>query len=351
MKEDKRIDPAALQSFIAAVYGAVGVPDEDAALVADSLVQADLWGHQSHGVLRTRWYLERLKTGAMSARTQIERVVDGGAIGVIDGKDGVGQVIASHAMADAIRRAKQHGIGAVAVRNSNHFGTVMYFTRMAAGDGCIAFATTNGGPAMAPWGGMQKIVGTNPWSIAAPVDGRDPFMTDMANTGVARGKIYLAKQRREQIPAGWALGPDGAPTTDPAEAIAGIILPMAHHKGYAIATAMDMLAGVLTGSGFLDQVNGPYHRDRKSNAGHFVFVLNIDAFMRRAEFADRMGEFVSRLKSVPKAQGADEIYYPGEIEAVNHRKNSVQGLSLPEDTLADLASVANELGLGGLLPF
>jgi LDH2 family malate/lactate/ureidoglycolate dehydrogenase len=349
--EARRIDADGLRKYVTAVYESVGVPNDDAVLLADSLVQADLWGHQSHGVLRMRWYLERLKSKAMASVTRPVTLIDGGALSVIDGADGVGQVLAKHAMMDAVGRAQKHGVGAVAVRNSNHFGTVMYFTRMATEHGCIAFMTSNGGPAMAPWGGMQKIVGTNPWSIAAPVGDGAPLMTDMANTGVARGKIYLAKQRRERIPEGWALSADGAPTTDPAEAIAGIILPMAQHKGYAIATAMDMLSGVLSGSGFLDSVNGPYHYDRKSNAGHFLFVLNIESFMPRADFDQRMEEFTTRLKQVPLAKGVREIFYPGEIEANTDRTNRRDGLDLPDDTVSDLEVVAKELRLTDLLPF
>jgi LDH2 family malate/lactate/ureidoglycolate dehydrogenase len=351
MTDAKRVDANQLRKLVQAIYESAGMPDADAALISDTLIQADLWGHQSHGVLRTRWYLDRLLSGAMKAQTEIETVIDGGAIAVIDGRDGVGQVIARDAMQNAIARAKRHGIGAVSVRNSNHFGTVMYFTRMAAEQGCIGFGTSNGGPAMAPWGGMEKIIGTNPWSISAPVARRDPFMMDMANTGVARGKIYLAKQRHEEIPLGWALGPDGAPTTDPVQAIAGIILPMAQHKGYAIATAMDMLSGVLSGSGFLDDVNGPYHADRKSNVGHFMFVINIEAFGGIAAFDERMTQFIDRVKGVRKAKDVTEIYYPGELEARNCRDNEEAGLLLPDDSLRDLRLIAEERSLTALLPY
>src|SRR6185436_4949189 len=159
-----------------------------------------------------------------------EFVIDSGAIAMIDGHDGVGQVISVLAAKEAIKRAKAHGIGAVGVRMSNHFGTCMYYTLMAAREGCMMFLTTNGGPAMPPWGGMKKIIGTNPWSVATPAGRHPPFVVDMAMTGVARGKIYLARNKRLPIPLGWALTAEGAPTTDPQEAIDGIILPMAEHK-------------------------------------------------------------------------------------------------------------------------
>ena len=321
------------------------MPHEDARLVADSLVQADLWGHQSHGVLRTGWYVARLKSGAMKAVTQPRFQVDAGAAALIDGNDGVGQVIATFATRDAIRRAQAHGVAAVAVRDSNHFGTCMYYTRMAAQAGCVMLLATNGGPAMAPWGGMKKIVGTNPWSIAAPAGRHPPFMMDVANTGVARGKIYLARNRREKIPLGWALNAAGEPTTDPQEAIDGIILPMAGHKGYAIAAAIDVLCGVLAATGFLSAVKGPYEPAAKSRAGHFLIALEIERFQPLQQFNERMEAFIAELKAVPLAQGAEAVFYPGEIEARNDARHRREGLTLPPDTLADLAKIAQELGI------
>jgi LDH2 family malate/lactate/ureidoglycolate dehydrogenase len=345
------IDPEALRAFAAEVYAGAGLPRADAELVADTLVQADLWGHQSHGVLRLGWYLERLRQGSMRAVTEPVTLVDAGGIAVIDGGDGVGQVLAAHAAGEAVRRAKLHGLSAVAVRNSNHFGTCMYFTLMGARQGCLTFLTTNGGPAMAPWGGMRKIVGTNPWSFAAPAGRHAPMVSDMANTGVARGKIYLARNRRETIPEGWALDAEGAPTTDPQAAIDGIILPMAGHKGYVISTLMDMMSGVLTGSAFLSSVNGPYRYDRRSGAGHFMIAVDIAAMGPEEEFGARMEAFIAELKSVPLAKGHEEVFYPGELEARNDARNRSEGLRLPDDTLADLSRIARETGLEAMLPF
>jgi LDH2 family malate/lactate/ureidoglycolate dehydrogenase len=327
------------------------VPEADARFVADTLVQADLWGHQSHGVLRLGWYLERLLNKVMKPVTQAETVVDAGTIAVIDGHDGVGQVLTADATRDAIKRAKAHGIGAVGLRNSNHFGTCMYYTRMAALEGCVMIMTTNGGPAMAPWGGRKKIIGTNPWSVAAPAGRHPPLIMDMANTGVARGKIYLARQKREPIPLGWAINAAGEPTTDPQAAIDGIILPMAEHKGYAIAVIVDVLSGVLTGSGFLSAVHSPYKTAEKSNCGHLIIALNIEAFQPLAQFNARMEQYVSELKSVPLAKGTNEVFYPGEMEAANDVRNRREGLLLPADTLVSLSKIARETGLVSQLPF
>jgi LDH2 family malate/lactate/ureidoglycolate dehydrogenase len=343
--------PEALIGFAAAVYESACVPPADARLIADTLVQADLWGHQSHGVLRLGWYLDRLRNRVMTPVTTPDFVVDAGAIALIDGHDGVGHVLTALAAREAIRRAKAHGIGAVGVRMSNHFGTCMYYTLMGARAGCVMLLTSNGGPAMAPWGGRKKLIGTNPWSVAAPAGSRAPFVVDMANTGVARGKIYLARNKRTPIPLGWAINSAGEPTTDPQEAIDGIILPMAEHKGYAIAAMVDMLSGVLTGSGFLSAVHSPYKTAEKSNCGHLMIALNIEAFQPLAEFNTRMETFITEIKAVPLAAGVEEVFYPGEIEARNDARNRKEGIQFPEDTLADLKRIARETGLEAKLPF
>ncbi|SNT09369.1 Malate/lactate/ureidoglycolate dehydrogenase, LDH2 family [Noviherbaspirillum humi] len=345
--QGERVSPEKLKDFVTAVYQSAGVLEAEARFTADTLVQADLWGHQSHGVLRVGWYYARLQSGAMKPVTKPETVVDAGAIAVLDGHDGIGQVIARHATEEAVRRAKQHGVGAVAVRNSNHFGTCMYFTRMGSEQGCIMLLTTNGGPNMAPWGGRKKMIGTNPWSVSAPAGRFPPMVMDVANSGVARGKIFLAQQRRESIPDSWAIDAEGQPTTDPRAALEGFILPMAGHKGYAIGVIVDMLSGVLTGSAFLDDVHGPYDPVNRSGAGHFFVAFNVEAFQPKAQFDRRMENYIERLKAVPTAAGFEEVFYPGEIEVRNEARHREQGLFLPEDTLADLERVAQRAGIRG----
>ncbi|HEY8613729.1 MAG TPA: Ldh family oxidoreductase [Roseomonas sp.] len=339
------IAPDALRAFITALYAAAGLPDEDAALVADSLVRADLWGHSSHGVLRAAWYIDRVRAGTMKPVTAPEVVVDAGAISVIDGRDGVGQVIAKRAMQDAIGRAKRHGVGIVSVRDSNHHGALGYFTRMAAEQGCIGMLTTNGSPAMAPWGGRTKLLGNNPWSIAAPAGRHAPMMLDIANTVVARGKIFLARQKGIPIPGDWAIDAQGRRTTDPVAALGGVILPMAGHKGYAITVMMDVLSGVLSGSGIMNEVNGPYQAEKRSRCGHMVMALDIAAFGPVARFEARMEEMIAGIKAVPLAEGFEEVFYPGEIEARNEAKHQRDGLDLPEQTRLDLSKVARDLGV------
>ncbi len=345
------VEADALTRFAALVYERAGMTGDDAHLAADTLVKADLWGHQTHGVMRLPWYVGRLASRAVIADAVPELVMDSGAVLVLDGHDAMGQVSTARATELAIDRAKAHGIAAVAVRNSNHFGTAMYFTLMAARAGCVAFLSTNASPAMPPWGGRSKTVGTNPWSWAAPAGSLPPMVLDIANTGVARGKIYLARQKGVQIPLGWALDADGQPTTDPVAALGGVTLPMAGHKGYGIAVMMDMLSGVLSGSQFGTRVNGPYQTEKPGGAGHMMIALNIEAFQTQCEFAERMEQMIAELKATPLAAGHDEIFYPGELEARSEVRLLETGLALPQDTLTDLATLAKDWDCLDALPF
>jgi LDH2 family malate/lactate/ureidoglycolate dehydrogenase len=341
------LDPDRLVDFGADVLAAVGVPEEDARLVSDSLVTADLWGHPSHGMLRLGWYVARLRSGVMQPVTAPSTVQDGGAVVVIDGREGVGQVVTDAACRLAVERAGRHGVGVVAVRNSNHFGTAAYWTRRMAAAGCVGILTTNGSPAMAPWGGREKTVGANPWSIATPGGSSGPVVLDIANTGVARGKVYAALQRGEPIPDTWALDADGAVTTDPAAAIDGLILPMAGHKGYGIAFMMDVLSGVLTGSSYGPDVAGPYVPDRRSGCGHLVLALRIDAVLDPQEFDRRIDDLIATTKAVPRARGADEVFHPGEPENRAEARARREGVVvLPERTVTELQELGRSCGVG-----
>jgi len=334
------VGAAELLGFAAATTEAHGVPPADAHLLADTLVTAELWGHPSHGLLRLPWYLARLASGATTAIASPETVSDNGAVLVVDGRDGLGQVLAARAVTWGVERARRHGISAVAVRNSGHFGTAAYFTRQAAEQGCVALLATNASPAMAPWGGREKRIGTNPWSIAAPGGRHGTVVMDIANTAVARGKIYHAKERGEPIPEGWAADADGAPTTDPRRAIEGLILPMAGHKGYAISFMFDVLAGVLTGSAFGSGVVGPYRPTGRSGVGHLLICIDIRAMADPAEFERRMEALVEETKATPVAPGTEEVFVPGEPEIRTAERLRTEGITLVEDTWAALERIA-----------
>lgn len=342
---DARTAPEELVDLGAAILASVGVGDDDAALVADSLVQAELWGHHSHGLLRLPWYVARLRSGAMRARTREEVLVDTGALLLLDGADGIGQVLTDRARALGVERARRHGVSAVGVRRSNHFGTAMYYTRRAALQGCVAILTTNSSPAMAPWGGSEKRVGANPWSIAAPWRG-GVLSLDISNSAVARGKLYLAKQEGRPIPESWALAADGSPTTDAAEGIAGTILPMGGHKGYAISFMMDVLSGALTGSAVGGSVVGPYEPTGSSGAGHMLLTIDAGSLGPLSELDARIDQLVDEVRSTPLAAGHGRIYVPGELEELAAAAvQEAGGPALPARTVTDLVALADEAGV------
>jgi LDH2 family malate/lactate/ureidoglycolate dehydrogenase len=341
----RRTRPEPLLDFTAAVLRAEGVPEADAHLLADTLVTAELWGHASHGMLRLPWYVARLRTGSMERVTRVDTVRDTGALVVLDGNHGIGQVITEQAITIGVERARAHGVSAVGVRNSGHFGTAAYFTRRAADAGCVAMLCTNASPAMAPWGGRHKSIGTNPWSIAAPAGRHGTVVIDLANTAVARGKVYLAAERGTAIPAGWAADADGNPTTDPRAAIEGLILPMAGPKGYVISFLFDVLAGVLTGSAFGVAVAGPYQPDSRSGVGHLLLAIDVAAIADPAEYAARVESLVEQTKSAETAPWADEILVPGELEDRNRAELTAIGITLTATTWESLAVLGRETGV------
>jgi len=340
MSKPEPVDRESLCDLATRLLAALEVPDGDARLVADSLVTADTWGHASHGMLRLPWYAARLRSGVMTAVTEPHTVVDLPALCVLDGRHGIGQVLAGMACDDAVRRAESHGVGVVAVRNSNHFGTAAYWTRRMAASGCIGILTTNSSPAMAPWGGKEKTVGANPWSIAAPGGSHEAVVLDISNTSVARGKIYSALERGADIPDGWAIDAEGRPTSDPQAALDGFMLPIGEHKGYGISFMMDILSGVLSGSSFGTNVVGPYVSDRPSGCGHLVIALKVDTILGDEVFAARVDELIDSTKAVSKAEGFSEIFYPGEMEQRAAVSAEEQGVALAAKTIRELQELA-----------
>ena len=264
----RTVAPQDLVTLGTGILAAVGVPPADARLLADSLVTAELWGHSSHGMLRLPWYAARLRSGAMEPVTRPTVVTDSGPLVVLDGNDGIGQVLTARAVDLGIERARAHGIAGS--RSATPITSARPPTSPAARRRPAAWPCWRRTPARRWRRGVAarrrsaRTRGRSPHRAAVR-----PVVMDIANTAVARGKIYLAKERGEPIPEGWAADADGVPTTDAREAVHGVILPMAGHKGYAITFMMDVLAGVLTGSSFGTGVAGPYDPERRSGCGHF----------------------------------------------------------------------------------
>jgi LDH2 family malate/lactate/ureidoglycolate dehydrogenase len=335
-----------LRHFCTACFVQVGVPEADALIVADTLVEADLRGVHSHGVWWVKGYTERLRRGGLNPRPRLTIVRETPAMVLLDSDGGMGQVASVAAMRHAIAKASLSGVGVATVRNSNHFGAAAYYAQLAADAGQIGFATTDAEPTMAPWGGAQKlVVGNNPLAYAIPVDEAFTLVLDMAQSVVAWGKIFLAAQRGESIPPTWALDAAGEPTTDPHAAMAGVLLPVGGYKGYGLALVMQVLSSVLSGATFGPTMPPMADPSTSQGHGHFFLALNIAHFDEPADFRQRMAQVVAEQRAAPLAQGVERIYLPGEIEHEKRQTRLTHGIPLEPYVVNALLAVGDALGV------
>lgn len=334
-----------LKNFSVDVLKGYGVPEHNAEVIADSLLDANLRGVDTHGIMRLPVYLERIKKGNLdsNARVLVEKETDFSAL--LDGGGGFGQVASFQAMALAVNKAGEKGMGVVAVRNSNHFGAAAYYSMMAATTNLIGIALSNAAPRLAPWGGRKPVLGNNPWSIAIPAGGDNPIVVDMANSAAAMGKIRVAAQSNQKIPFGWALSEDGKPTDDPLKALNGILLPMAGHKGYSITLIVDILAGVLTGASFGTKVKPSDTINGFQDVGHLFIAIDIESFMPFETFISRLNVLLDEIRNSDLAHGVDKIYLPGEIEYICKQKRIREGIPLNQPVVEKLKLLAHEAGI------
>lgn len=333
-----------LQTFTEAVFTGAGMEKNDAATCAECMVQTNLWGIDSHGVLRLPIYIKRLLSGAVKKLPNITSVKDAGALEVIDGDDGCGYLVGSAAMEKALEKAEKYSLAAVGAIRSSHFGAAALYTKMAAERGMVGVAMTNVVPNMVVPGGSRPIVGNNPLAISVPTFGDFPFTLDISMSAVAGGKLLLASKKGEKIPFDWATDKKGRPTDDPDKGFAGFLLPLAGHKGYGLALAVDLLSGLMTGGSFLHELRGLYtHSDQPSKSGHFFMAINPLALMSKGEFKDRMTDFYRQIKESPMWDDSREMLMPGEIEYRMDRERRREGIALPPDLIAELNKLAADL--------
>jgi LDH2 family malate/lactate/ureidoglycolate dehydrogenase len=263
----------------------------------------------------------------------------------VDAQNAFGFVAAHQAMDSAIRMAREFGIGMVSVTHSNHFGMSASFVRQAIDAEMMSLVFTNSSPALPVWGGKEKRMGVSPIACGAPAGPNSvPFILDMAPSVAARGKIYKALRRGEQIPEGWALDEHGSPTTDPAAALKGVMLPMGGPKGSALAIMMDVFSGVLSGSAFAGHVTNPYSPTKPADVGHFIVAIKPDLFMNLDEFKERMDYLYQRVVSCEKSQGTERIYYPGEIELITAQQREKEGIPFVQAEIDSLNQEADRAG-------
>jgi LDH2 family malate/lactate/ureidoglycolate dehydrogenase len=308
-----RLRAEVLQDFATACFVSVGMGRDDAALVADSLIAAEVRGVTSHGLIRLPVYLGNIKDGSVSPTARPILVADGPTAATIDGQRAMGQVVSKLGMETAIERARTNGIAAVAVRNSNHFGAGAYWAMLALPHSMIGIAMTNGAVAMAPTGGVTPLLGNNPIAVASPAGNELPIVLDMALTTVARGWIKLASLRDQPLPDGWALDKRGRPTNDPLEALDGSLLPVGAYKGYGLSVIVELLTAALSGAalgpalenmGFTagstaDEtapVTTPAHEIGGTGTGHFFAAIDIQRFMPLQHYTARVDALIQTMK-------------------------------------------------------
>jgi len=340
------VDHRLLEAAVARLFEATGVERSEAEGIAEILVLSDLRGLDSHGVRFAARYLRGLRRGLLNPRPRMELVRRRGAVAVLDADNGLGFVSARAAMRTAMDLAAENGIGAVAVRNSNHFGMAAFYAMQALEAQMIGHATTDGPPHTVAWGTRRPVVCNNPIAWAFPTAAPPAVLVDTALTGV-KEKIRLAAARGETIPPDWAVGPDGRPTTDPAVALEGSLLPIGGPKGSALIVANELLAGALAGARFSFEISpalvmGADHHDRWG-CGHFLLALDPSAFGAPDDFRRRAGELVARLRAAEPADGIDRVWLPGEREWELAEERRRSGLPVARATLAALDAVAAEL--------
>jgi LDH2 family malate/lactate/ureidoglycolate dehydrogenase len=338
------VSAGALEAFMAALFTASGVSPAGARIVAADLVQADLEGLPSHGILQSEVYLERLKRGSVSPRDAAEIVLDRDAVMVLDAHHMLGHLSSRQAMALAVEKARRFGVAAVAVRNGFHFGSAGLYVQQATEADCIGMVFCNSRPVMPAPGGAQKLVGTNPIAFGIPTLDV-PVIVDMATSAGTVGRLRVAKKTGKPIPEGWAVAANGEPTTDASVALDGMLLPMGGAKGFGLAFVADMMSGLLASGAWGDAIGG-LHTDLDTPFGtsHFFVAFDIGHFRPIVEFLAEAGRATERVRNSTPAPGHDKVHYPGE-RRWNTRKAS-GGVVRIEPVLANgLLRRAGELGV------
>lgn len=304
-----------------------GLSKGHAEKVAEILVHADLRNVNSHGVLRTEHYVNRLNAGGINPDANITFNKTGPVTGVVDGDDGFGHVIGDIAMKRAIEMAKENGIGMVTAINSSHCGALSYFVEKAAQEKVIGIAMTHTDKIVVPFGGKEAFLGTNPIAYGVPAKNSKPFILDMATSNVALGKILQHKEEGKEIPRGWGVDENGETVTDPSKVVS--LMPFGGPKGYGLSMIVDIFSGLLAGAAFGPHISKMYgDLDKKRKLGHYFCAINPAFFTDAEAFLEGMDQMMDEIRQAPPAPGFSRVFVPGEIEQLNEEKNLEKGVTI-----------------------
>lgn len=344
--------PDDLFDYMVRFFMKLGVPKDRAEITAEILQAADLRGVNSHGMIRLQtYYGSRLQKGLINPFAETEVLRETPASLALDGKNGLGQVIARDAMLRCIEKARQSGVAMVTAKNSNHYGIAGYYAMMALEHDMIGISFTNAQPLVAPTYGRVRLLGTNPIAVAAPAFSSRPYVLDMATSIVPIGKVTVYDKAGEQIPEGWGMDEFGRLTSDPKKVLkGGALFPlggddiMRGYKGYGLALMVDIFSGVLSGSAFGRNVANP-NQNENANVGHFFAAIRLDAFRDPEDFKKDLDALFSQLKTAEKAIGHERIYIHGEKEFELAEKNQKEGIPLLEEVVNNLKSAGEDVGV------
>jgi len=327
-----------LKNVAVEILVGLGETKENAKKIAEILVRADMRGVSTHGTYLLKVISMRVDGGQLKLPTTPEIISDKGAIALIDGRNGIGMVAGHLALELAMEKAKRDGIGMALIRNTNNIGCLGCYTQYAAEHGMIAIMSCNAAPAMAPWGAAEKFLGTNPIAISIPAK-KVNFTADMATSVVARGKIREALRKGISIPENWALDAEGKPTTDPGRALEGTLMPIGGPKGSALAMAVDIISGLLSGSGYGNRLKSFHILEGPTGVGASCIMIDVSHFMELKNFKELMVNYFTTVKALKKADWVEEILIPGEIEYRKEQKSKENGIEVDDK----LAITLNEL--------
>ena len=349
-----------LEDFIIEVFKKLGVPSPDAKITADILVAADLKGFTSHGISRLKRYVEGIETGAIEPVAKIRVVKETPVSALIDGGNGLGQVVAYRAMEKCIEIAAKAGVGFVGVRNSNHFGIAGYYSTMALEKDMVGISLTNARSSVAPTFGVEPVLGTNPISVAIPTGGSVPFVLDMATSIAQRGKLEVLERENKKVLSGWAIDENGKMLTDPKRVTQGIfarkaaLLPLGGtgeefggHKGYGLGLLVDILCACFTGANF-----GPHLSRLKKggyNLGHFFGAIKIELFRPLDEFKKTIDSMFREIKGSKKFPGKKRIYIAGEKEFEMEKRRKEEGIPVHREVFEYMNSLKKSLKIDRLI--